>query len=93
MGETTVVGDSSAAGQPGNTKGSTINTGALTANTPKSITHNLGLADYQLQVHNASNNQDVFTLKKDPADPTNKIIVEVGVDLAGGLDISIIGYN
>ena len=93
MGQTTVVGDSSAAGQPGNPKGTTINTGALTANTPKSIAHNLNLADYQLQVHDDSNNVEIQTLKKDSADPTNKIIVEVGIDLAGGLDISIIGYN
>lgn len=93
MGGTTVVGDSTAAGQPGIAEGSTINTGALVASTPKSVAHNLNLDNYQLQVHDADNNVDVGTLKKDPADPKNKIIVEVGVALAGGLDVSIIGYN
>lgn len=71
----------------------TINTGALVANTPKTITHDFNLADYQLQVNDSNNNADVNTLKKDPADPTNKIIVETGVSLPGGLDVSIIGYN
>ena len=91
MGSTTVVGG--AIGSPGNTEGKTINTGALLADTPKTVTHDLGLSSYQLEVHDADNNVEVSTLKKDPGDPTNKIIVEVGVDLAGGLDVSIIGYN
>lgn len=91
MGGTTVVGG--AIGSPGNPEGKTINTGALLADTPVSIAHNLNLANYQLEVTDASNNVEVNTLKKDPADPTNKIIVEVGVALPGGLDVSIIGYN
>jgi len=77
----------------GNTKGTTINTGALLANTPKSVLHNFDLDNYQLEVHDDSNNVDVKTLKKDPADLKNKIIVEIGVALPGGLDVSIIGYN
>ena len=70
-----------------------INTGALTANTPKSIEHNLNLDNYQLQVQDNNNNVEVSTLKKDPADAKNKVIVELGVDLPAGLDVSIIGYN
>ena len=93
MGTTDIVGDVAGAGVPGNTKGSTIATGALLANTPKSIAHNLDLDKYQLQVHDNDNNVEISTLKKDPADPKNKIIVEVGVNLPGGLDVSIIGYN
>ena len=77
----------------GNTKGTTINTGALVANTPKSIVHALNLDNYQLEVHDNSNNVEVSTLKKDPADVKNKVIVEVGVNLPGGLDAPIIGYN
>jgi len=93
MGGTTIVGGNTAAGAPGNPQGSSIATGTLTANTPKSIVHGLGLADYQLEVSDDSNNVEVKTLKKDPADPTNAIIIEVGVTLVGGLDVSIIGYN
>lgn len=93
MGITEIVGDQTVTGFPGNTQGSTISTGALLANTQKSIVHNLDLNNYQLEVSDASNNVGVNTLKKDPADPKNKVIIEVGVDLPGGLDISIIGYN
>ena len=93
MGGTTLVGDSSAAGGPGIAEAKTINTGALLANTPKTVTHDLGLSNYQLEVHDADNNVEVSTLKKDPGDPTNKIIIEVAVALPGGLEVSIIGYN
>ena len=77
----------------GSVAGKTVNPGALLANTPVSIPHDLGLTNYQLQVTDNVNNVEVQTLKKDPADPTNKVIIEVGVAVAGGLDVSIIGYN
>ncbi len=88
MGTTDIVGSLIS----GDVQGVTINTGALVADFPKTIVHNLDLDNYQLEVSDDENNVEVQTLKKDPADPKNKIIVEVAVDIIGGLDISIIGY-
>ena len=76
-----------------NSPGTTVNSGALLANVPVSVAHNLGLSKYQMQVHDADNNVEVNVLKPDPADPTNKVIIEVGVAIPEGLDISVIGYD
>jgi len=76
-----------------NAVGKTINTGSLGANVPKTLIHNLNLDDYQLQVVDDDNNVEVKTLKKDPGNLKNAVIVEVGVALPLGLDVSIIGHN
>ena len=72
--------------------GGDVATGALTANTLTTVTHSFGLTDYQIEVRDADNNVEVKTLKKSTTDPTNAVIIEVGVDLPNGLTISIIGY-
>lgn len=73
--------------------GKTVNTGALLGGVSKSIVHNLGNSNYQIEVDNGENNVGVQTLKKDPADPANKIIIKVLIDFPGGLNVSIIGFD
>ena len=81
-----------AGGVSGGARGTTINTGALLANVQKTLIHNFNLANYQLEVSNNVNNVAVNVLRKDAGDPANKINIQVGVNLPGGLDVSIIGY-
>ncbi len=71
--------------------GGDVATGALVANVEKSVSHGFGISELQLQVKDANNNADVATLKPDPADPTNKVIIKVGVNLPAGLTISVLG--
>lgn len=69
-----------------------IETGALVANVEKSVAHNLNKTSFQLEVKDVENNVFVDTLKPDPSDPHNSIIIKVGIDMPDGLTVSVIGY-
>ncbi len=69
----------------------TVATGTLTANVTKTVTHGMGVSDYQLEVSNGDNNVAVNKLKKNASNPTTQFDIEVGVDLPAGLNVSVIG--
>ena len=69
-----------------------VATGALVAHTPTSILHSMGYANYNFEVKDATNKADVDAIYIDPAFPTTKFIIEVGVDLPGGLTVTCQGW-
>lgn len=67
--------------------------GALTANVDKTLTHNLNKANVSFTITNGINNVMLNKTYPDPADPTNKIIVQSVVNVAAGLTLNVIGWN
>jgi hypothetical protein len=72
--------------------GMDLETGALVADTPKTLVHGLGKEHYTLVAYDGDNITLVDQLHVDPANPTNAVIIQVGVDIPDGLVIKIIGY-
>ena len=75
-----------------------VNTGALTANVQKTVSHGLNRSNVLLISRDAANNNNagVGTLKvaSAPDDPLNEFYIKVGGDIAApGLPIQVIAWN
>lgn len=70
-----------------------VSTGALVANTLKTVTHGLNCDDCSFLVADSNNNADVDIIKKNALDPRNKFDIQVGVNLPSGLTVTVIANN
>uniref|UniRef100_A0A6M3K4Z2 Uncharacterized protein n=1 Tax=viral metagenome TaxID=1070528 RepID=A0A6M3K4Z2_9ZZZZ len=71
--------------------GIAVATGALVAGN-NTVIHSLALANYNIQLRNATNIAMVNQVYPDPTDPSNQIIVNVGAPIAGGLTLFLVGW-
>ena len=79
-------------GGGGTSSGLKVPTGPLLAG-DNTIIHNLDKTDYIIQLRNPENIVDVNAIYPDPADPTNKVIINVVINLPGGLDLYLVCWT
>lgn len=69
-----------------------LSTGVLLSG-DNTVVHNLALSNYIIQIRNENNIAMVNQVYPDPTDPSNQLIINMGIALPDGLDLFLVGWQ